>query len=246
MFACRDFFFYFLPNKLKSFKNPADADADVGKLGDTDPNERSLQNVSQVQTLKTHSYNHIITARTAAQPLTANALKAGIRGAPRPAGGRPPGWCLKPPLFPEQIKANVFIPRLHSRRPHLCCPRVSAARPKSKICAKTCLTSGKMTIFLSPSFYFAAEAQGGAGRAGLNIPTGRGEKCHYWCCDFITTCARALWARGDAGRAAGAEPCRAACGLPGDRQATFFGLPQNKLLHIGCTILAARCSHDEL
>lgn len=42
-----------------------------------------------------------------------------------------------------------------------------------------------------------------------------------------------------------AEP-RAVCLETGQSQATFFGLPQNKLLHIGCTILAARCSHDEL
>lgn len=41
------------------------------------------------------------------------------------------------------------------------------------------------------------------------------------------------------------EPC-AVCLETGLSLATFFGLPQNKLLHIGCTILAAPCSHDEL
>lgn len=42
-----------------------------------------------------------------------------------------------------------------------------------------------------------------------------------------------------------AEPC-AVCLEPGLSQATFSGLPQINLLHIGGTIPAAQCSHDEL
>lgn len=126
------------------------------------------------------------------------------------------------------MKANLIILRLHCRPqaqlPHLCSPRVSAARPRSKICSKTCLTSGKMTIFFSPPFYFVVKGQGGAGTqvvAVLFFLLEGVKNGTIWCCDFISTCARALKRRGDVGRAvAEAVQCRAVCGLPGDRPVT--------------------------
>lgn len=79
-------------------------------------------------------------------------------------------------------------------------------------------------FLLSAFFHFAVKVQGGAGTqvvAVLFFPAGRSEKWHYWCCDFISTCAHALETSGDVGRAvAEAVQRRAVRSFPGDRPVT--------------------------
>lgn len=187
-------------------------------------------------------------------PLTANTIKAGISGAPRPgttprhrAGiGRPRSFLG----ISRQMLLSCVSTTDHKRSCH-----ISAAHerpqlgPKAKYVGKLVWPQGKWPFFFSPSFSFAMEAQGvGGGGTGLNVPAGRSEKWHNWHRDFIVTCARSLWTWGDVLRAAGAAQCRATCGLPGDRPVTghFLWFTTKQVAPHGCTILAAQCSHDEL
>lgn len=68
------------------------------------------------------------------------------------------------------------------------------------------------------------------------FPAGRSEKRRQWCCDFSSTCARALGRRwGSCCRSRAAQGrVRFAW-----RRAALSGSPQIKLLHIGGTIPAA-------
>lgn len=216
--------FNFLPaNKLL---NPPAANTNVSKLDNTDANERSLQ-ASPKSRLKTHSYHCIISARMAALPLTANTIKAGISGAPRPARERPLGtalvlvdlslsWAFQDkcyyPASPQQTTSAAATSVLPTS--------VRSSALKQNMRENLFDLRENDHFFFLNVFLFWNGSTGWGGCTGLNVPAGRSEKWHNWRRDFIVTCARSLWTWGDVGRAAGAAQCRATCGLPGDRPVT--------------------------
>lgn len=109
-----------------------------------------------------------------------------------------------------------------------------------------------MTIFFSPPFYFAVKVQGGAGTlvVAVSLFLLEGVKNDTIGAVISSAPVHVHYKRGETlgellQKLCSAEPC-AVCLETGLSQAAFFGLPQIKLLHIGGTIPAARCSHDEL
>lgn len=172
--------------------------------------------------LKTHSYHCIISARMAALPLTANTIKAGISGAPRPAWERPLGtalvlvdlalsWTTQDkcyyPASPQQTTSAAATSVLATS------VRSSAQKQNMR---ENLFDLGENDHFFLLVFLFCSGSAGWGGCMGLRWS----EKWHNWHRDFIVTCARSLWTWGDVGRAAGAAQCRATCSLPGDRPVT--------------------------
>lgn len=191
----------------------------------------------------------------AALPLTANTIKAGISGAPRPARERPLGtalvlvdlslsWAFQDkcyyPASPQQTTSAAATSVLPTS--------VRSSALKQNMRENLFDLRENDHFFSSMSFCFEMEAQGGVDARVLMFLL-EGVKNGTIGAVISSSPVRVRCGRGEMlgelQELHSAEP-RAVCLETGLSQATFFGLPQNKLLHIGCTILAARCSHDEL